>query len=85
VRGLIVNMVIVVEIIAGIFVLAGAVVFAVRDARQRRVFSLEQELGPEDVRELQANGSEHDTEKHDTEKHDTEKHDTEKRGQPIDL
>jgi hypothetical protein len=43
------NIVIVVEIVAGIFVLAGAVRFAIRDTRQRRSVSLEQEPGPEDV------------------------------------
>jgi FtsZ-interacting cell division protein ZipA len=75
---LVMNMVIVIEIVAGIFVLAGAVVFAVRDTRQRRSFSVEQEPAPKDVREVQASGSEHDAEKHDAEKHDAEKHDAEK-------
>ena len=46
------NIVIIVEIVAGIFVLAGAVVFAVRDTRQRRSASREQEPGPEDVPEV---------------------------------
>jgi hypothetical protein len=56
------NIVIVVEIVAGIFVLAGAVRFAIRDTRQRRSVSLEQEPGPEDVPEVQA--SEGDAEQH---------------------
>ena len=65
------NMVIVIEIVVGIFVLAWAVMFAVRDTRQRRSVSLEQESGPEDVREVQASVSGGDVEKRD----DAEKRD----------
>jgi len=68
------NMVIIIEVVAGIFVLAGAVVFAVRDTRQRRSFSVGEELRPEGVREVLASGSDHDADKRDADKH----------GQPVD-
>jgi hypothetical protein len=41
------DMVIIVEIVVGIVVFAGAVRFAVRDARQRRPADLEQQSEPE--------------------------------------
>lgn len=41
------DMVIIVEIVVGIVVFAGAVRFAVRDARERRLADLEQQSEPE--------------------------------------
>jgi len=52
------NTVIVVEIIIGLVVLAGLVVFAVWYARRRRRAGLQERFGPEYAREVQARGSE---------------------------
>jgi hypothetical protein len=57
------NMVIVLEIVAGILVLAAAVRFGVRDVRQRSDAS-EQRSGPEDTGEVQERGSEREAEQH---------------------
>ncbi len=48
--------VIVVEIIVGIVILAGAVRYAVRDARRRREANLQEQFLPQDEREEQARG-----------------------------
>jgi hypothetical protein len=56
------NLVIVVEIVAGILVLAAAVRFAVRDTRRRSGASLAQPSGPEDTREVSERGSEREVE-----------------------
>jgi hypothetical protein len=56
------NMVIIVEIVVGILVFAGAVRFAVRDARQRGPASLEQQSEP--VHEPACTPSAHASEVH---------------------
>lgn len=56
------NMIIVVEIVAGILVLAAAVRFAVRDARQRRGVTESAGTG-----ELPARGGEREAEQHPSE------------------
>jgi flagellar biosynthesis/type III secretory pathway M-ring protein FliF/YscJ len=71
------NMVIIVEIVVGIVVFAGAVRFAVRDARQRRPASLEQQSEPAHTPpahapevqtfEVQERTSERDAERHPSE------------------
>jgi NADH:ubiquinone oxidoreductase subunit H len=52
------NTVIVIELIVGIVVLAGVVVFAVWYTRGRRRAGLQERFGPEYAREVQARGSE---------------------------
>lgn len=56
------DMVIIVEIVLGIVVLAGAVRFAVRDVQQRRPASLQQQSEPEPAPEAQERGSEREAE-----------------------
>ncbi|HKR50910.1 MAG TPA: hypothetical protein VJT72_15265 [Pseudonocardiaceae bacterium] len=56
------NVVIVLEIVVGIFVLAAAARFAVRDARQRRGVTESTDTG-----EASARGSEHAAQQHPTE------------------
>ncbi|MBV9161010.1 MAG: hypothetical protein JO309_04905 [Pseudonocardiales bacterium] len=61
------DMVIIVEIVVGLLVLAGAVRFAMRDARQRRSASLQQQSEPEHTPEVQERGSESEAEPHPSE------------------
>jgi hypothetical protein len=58
------NTVIVIELIVGLVVLAGVVVFAVWYALRRRRAGLQQRFGPEYAREVQALGSERAADRH---------------------
>jgi FtsZ-interacting cell division protein ZipA len=58
------NTILVVEIIVGIIVLAGAVLFGIWNFRRRRRADLQQRFGPEYEREVQARGSERDADQH---------------------
>lgn len=61
------DMVMMVEIIVGIVVLAGAVRFAVRDARQRRPASVQDQSEPEHIPEVQERDSEREADQHPSE------------------